>query len=413
MRLAGGIQRQGGVLAHISHAVHRLDLPRDTAEGGVLQVAVGVIVVTDVRPVGSVQGQGGVPAHVSCAIHCLGDPGDTVKGGVLQVAVGVIVVTDVRPAEPVQRQGGEVAHVSCAVHRLDVPDASIEEGVLQGAAAVVTDVRPAGGIQRQGGVPAHVSCAVHRLDVPGSAIEVGILQVVVGIRSVVTDVRPAGGIQRQGGVLAHLSWAIHRLDVPGRSVEVGVLQVSVGHVPVTHVRIAGSIQGQGGVPAYRFCALRGIYRFLVPGRPIVPGIVQAVATVGDMGMVKSIERQGPRTALIEILGGIHLLDVPGVIGGSGRGFLAPLHPFRQVLQDAFLPWLRPLGHCRRQAQGQQQQDKHAGIGDAPLHWVHLLFPRPRGQKLGRSIFIIHPPLSCQDFLISGSEQPHGVTCKPL
>ena len=74
---------------------------------------------------------------------------------VLQVAIGAIVVADVRIPVPIQGQGGVLADISLAVHGLDVPAGSILIRVPQvrvtPAAAEIADVRVPVTNQSQGG----------------------------------------------------------------------------------------------------------------------------------------------------------------------------------------------------------------------------------------------------------------------
>lgn len=62
VRIAPSIQgqRKGGMLASNNGTVHYLDTPARTVAIGILQAAVILVIVTDMRVAGTVQGQGGV-----------------------------------------------------------------------------------------------------------------------------------------------------------------------------------------------------------------------------------------------------------------------------------------------------------------------------------------------------------------
>ncbi len=150
--------------------------------------------VTDVWPVIYIQGQRGVPPHpVSAVVHRLDLPGGAVIVGILQVEVGVVGVTDVRPAGSIQRQRGAAAYGPSRVHCPELPGEAILVGVpeVTVGGVIVADVWPASPVQGQRGIHAHIPACIHRLGEPGRAVVVGVLEAIVGI-VVVADAWPAG-----------------------------------------------------------------------------------------------------------------------------------------------------------------------------------------------------------------------------
>jgi hypothetical protein len=86
---------------------------------------------------------------------------------------------------------------------------------------------------------------------------------------------------------AHPTVGVYRLDDPGATCPISVFEVA--NVQVSNMRIACTIQSQRGVLAYR-CALPwgDVYCLQSPGRAIVPGMIQGVAAIHDMGQTGSI-----------------------------------------------------------------------------------------------------------------------------
>ena len=61
---------------------------------GVLEVAIGGIVVADVRPAAGIQGKGRVEAHTAGAVYRLDLPGCPVMVCIQQVPVAILAVAD-------------------------------------------------------------------------------------------------------------------------------------------------------------------------------------------------------------------------------------------------------------------------------------------------------------------------------
>ena len=142
-------------------------MPLAAVPVGVLQVLVGHVVVADVRAALLIQGDGGVLAHVPGAVHRLDGPlAVGVPAGILQVAVDGVVVADVdgdgRGAG--DGDGGVGADAGAGVHRLLDPSGTVVMGVVE-AVAPVGDVRAGVAVQRQAAV-GHVGEVLGRVHRP-------------------------------------------------------------------------------------------------------------------------------------------------------------------------------------------------------------------------------------------------------
>jgi hypothetical protein len=125
--------------------------------GGVLQVQLGLVVVSDMRVVAGIQCEGGIEPHVAQRVHRLDGPRPESRlHRVFQVSVGLVVVADVRESVGIQSERGPRAHVARGIHRLRDPDADRRfRGVLEILVddVVIADVREAAGVEREGRVP--------------------------------------------------------------------------------------------------------------------------------------------------------------------------------------------------------------------------------------------------------------------
>ena len=279
---------------------------------GILQVAVGGIVVTHVRTIRSIQRQGGVHPHISGTIHRFDKPACPIVPGILQGSVGYIIVTQVWMVGAIQRQRDVLAHVSDTVYPLDKPDGPLKMSVSHFfrvtpvVIEAIADVWPAGGIQSQRGIPTYCPTIVYCFDPPSRSVRIGVSQFpdlmpVTGYK-VIDDVWPVRGVQRQGGEQAGV--VTHRLDQPTCSVEMSIPDP----IPraVTDVWVAAGVQGQRGIKTPVI-----IHHLDVPGRPIIVGVLYTtiVTIVTDVRPSVRIQRQGGEYSYVPDT--VHRLGEPG------------------------------------------------------------------------------------------------------